>query len=265
MGRALDGRFLVSFLHRGSVMANDAHEASSGGGQFTTTQWSLVLAAGAEDSHGREALATLCRVYWYPLYAFVRRQGHDPHDAQDLTQEFFARLLEKDYLGDVDRSKGKFRSFLLVALKHFLSKEWARAKTLKRGGGQALISLDALSAEERYRREPEDNATPEKLFERRWALTLLDRVLTRLSREYETAGKQAMFEQLRGCLTGDSDLLPYAELAPRLGLTEGAVKVVVHRLRQRYRGVLRDEIAQTVADPAEIDDEIRELFSALGK
>ena len=248
-------------------MPNDAKDPSSaGGGRFTTTHWSLVLAAaGTEDAHGREALAKLCQVYWYPLYAFVRRQGHGPHDAQDLTQEFFMRLLEKDYLGDVDRSKGKFRSFLLAALKHFLSKEWARAKTLKRGGGHTLVPLDTLSAEDRYRREPEDNATPERLFERRWALTLLDRVLTRLSEEYETTGKRAMFEQLQGCLTGDSDLLPYAELAARLGMTEGAVKVAVHRLRQRYRGVLRDEIAQTVADPAEIDDEIRQLFSALGK
>jgi RNA polymerase sigma factor (sigma-70 family) len=248
-------------------MANEAQDSSSAGGSpFMTTHWSLVLAAaGTEDTHSREALAKLCQVYWYPLYAFVRRQGHGPHDAQDLTQEFFMRLLEKDYLGDVDRSKGKFRSFLLAALKHFLSKEWARAKTLKRGGGHTLVPLDALSAEDRYRREPEDNATPERLFERRWALTLLDHVLTRLSEEYDRTGRRAMFEQLQGCLTGDSDLLPYAELAARLGLTEGAVKVAVHRLRQRYRGVLRDEIAQTVADPAEIDDEIRQLFSALGK
>ena len=248
-------------------MTNDAQDSSSAGdGRFTTTHWSLVLAAaGTADTHGREALAKLCQVYWYPLYAFVRRHGHGPHDAQDLTQEFFMRLLEKDYLGDVDRSKGKFRSFLLAALKHFLSKEWARAKTLKRGGGHTLVPLDTLSAEDRYRREPEDNATPERLFERRWALTLLDRVLTRLSEEYDTTGRRAMFEQLQGCLTGDSSLLPYAELAARLGMTEGAVKVAVHRLRQRYRGVLRDEIAQTVVDPAEIDDEIRQLFSALGK
>ena len=208
-------------------MANEAQDPSSaGGGRFMTTHWSLVLAAAdADDARGREALAKLCQVYWYPLYAFVRRQGHGPHDAQDLTQEFFTRLLEKDYLGDVDRAKGKFRSFLLAALKHFLSKEWARAKTLKRGGGQTLVPLDALLAEDRYRREPEDNATPERLFERRWALTLLDQVLTRLSEEYDMTGKRAMFEQLQGCLTGDSDLLPYAELAARLGMTEGAVKV----------------------------------------
>ncbi|MGA2616000.1 MAG: sigma-70 family RNA polymerase sigma factor [Thermoguttaceae bacterium] len=248
-------------------MANDAQDPSSaGGGRFTTTHWSLVLAAaGSEDAHGREALAQLCQVYWYPLYAFIRRHGHGPHDAQDLTQEFFTRLLEKDYLGDVDRSKGKFRSFLLAAMKHFLSKEWARAKTLKRGGGRTLVPLDTLGAEDRYRREPQDNATPERLFERRWALTLLDQVLTRLSEEYETTGKRAILEQLQDCLTGDSHALPYADLAARLGMTEGAVRVAVHRLRRRYRGVLRDEIAQTVAAPAEIDDEIRQLFSALGK
>ena len=247
-------------------MANDTPDSSSGSGRFTTTHWSLVLAAsGSEDTHSREALAQLCQVYWYPLYAFVRRHGHGPHDAQDLTQEFFMRLLEKDYLRDVDRSKGKFRSFLMAALKHFLSKEWARGKTLKRGGGQRLLSLDIISAEDRYRREPQDNLTAEKLFEHRWALTLLDRVLTRLSEEYEASGKATMFEQLKGCLTGDSDLLPYAELALGLGISEGAVKVAVHRLRKRYRGVLRDEIAQTVADPTEIDDEIRQLFSALGK
>ncbi len=249
-------------------MANDAQGPSSaGGGRFTTTHWSLVLAAAgrSEDALGRQALASLCQVYWYPLYAFVRRQGHGPHDAQDLTQEFFLRLLDKDYLGDVDRTKGKFRSFLLAALKHFLSKQWARAKTIKRGGGRTLLPLDTLGAEDRYRREPEDNATPDRLFQRRWALTLLDRVLTRLCEEYEATGKQAVFEQLQGCLTRDRDVLPYAALAAKLEMTEAAVKVAVHRLRRRYRGLLRDEIAQTVADPREIDDEIRELFSALGK
>jgi len=175
------------------------------------------------------------------------------------------RLLDKDFLADVDRSKGRFRSFLLAALKHFLSKQWARDKALKRGGGRTLLPLDTLSAEDRYRREPQDNATPERLFERRWALALLDQVLTRLSKEYDTVRKRAVFEQLQGCLTGDRDLLPYAELAARLGMTEGAVKVAVHRLRQRYRLVLRQEIAETVADPAEIDDEIRQLFAVLGE
>jgi RNA polymerase sigma-70 factor (ECF subfamily) len=207
----------------------------------------------------------LCQVDWYPLYAFVRRRGHSPHDAQDLTQEFLVRLLEKDYLGDVDRAKGRFRSFLLTALKHFLSKEWARAKALKRGGSHRIVSFDGLSAEDRYLREPADDATPERFFEQRWALTLLDRALTRLHEEYDAAGKSALFEQLQGCLTGDRELLPYVQLAARLDMSEGAVKVAVHRLRQRYRGVLRDEIAQTVADPAEIEDEIRHLFSALGR
>jgi RNA polymerase sigma factor (sigma-70 family) len=248
-------------------MASDAQDASfAGGGRFTTTHWSLVLAAaGREDVYSREALAKLCQAYWYPLYAFVRRQGHGPHDAQDLTQEFFMRLLEKDYLGDVDRSKGKFRSFLLAALKHFLSKEWARAKTLKCGGGRTFVPLDIFPSETRYLREPEDNETPERLFERHWALTLLEQVLNRLGEECERKGKRGFFERLQGCLTGDRDSLPYAELAVKLDMNEKAVKVAVHRLRQRYRGLLRDEIAQTVANPAEIDDEIRHLFSALGK
>jgi RNA polymerase sigma-70 factor (ECF subfamily) len=182
-----------------------------------------------------------------------------------LTQEFFARLMEKNYLCDVDCAKGKFRSFLLAALKHYLSNEWARAKTLKRGGGHTVLPLDALAAETRYLHEPQDLDTPERLFERRWTLTLLDQVLQRLAEEYRAAGKQALFEQLQGCLTGDRNTLPYAQIGVELGMAEGAVKVAVHRLRQRYRGVLREEIAQTVADPAEIDDEIRQLFAALGK
>jgi len=247
-------------------MANAAASPNSAAsGRFATTHWSLVLAAaGADKALGHDALAKLCQDYWYPLYAFVRRQGHSSHEAEDLTQEFFTRLLEKDYLGDVDRSKGRFRSFLLAAVKHFLSKEWARAKTLKRGGGKTLLRIDAILAEDRYRREPEDNATPEKLFQRRWALSLLDRVLTRLSDEHKTPGKRAVFAQLQGFLTGDRDLLPYAEIAASLDMTEGAVKVAVHRLRGRYRTLLRAEIAQTVADPAEVDDEIRQLFAALG-
>jgi RNA polymerase sigma factor (sigma-70 family) len=248
-------------------MSPETHHSSFPGKRwFETTHWSLVLAAAdLGDTRGRESLAKLCEIYWYPLYAFVRRQGQNPHDAQELTQEFFSRLLEKNYLGDVDIAKGKFRSFLLAAMKHFLSKEWARAKTLKRGGGCTLVPLDALSAETRYLREPQVHATPEKLFEKRWALTLLDQVLKRLEEEYETSGKQALFEQLQACLTGDRNSLPYAQIATRLGMAEGAVKVAVHRLRQRYRGVLRDEIAKTVADPADIDDEIQQLFAALEK
>jgi RNA polymerase sigma-70 factor (ECF subfamily) len=238
---------------------------SSGKERFETTHWSLVLAAAdADNTRGRESLGKLCRDYWYPLYAFVRRQGHAPHDAQDLTQEFFARLMEKNYLGDVDCAKGKFRSFLLAAMKHFLCNEWAREKTLKRGGGCTILPLDAASAETRYLREPQDLDTPEKLFERRWTLTLLDRVLGRLREDYEASGKKALFEQLQDCLTGERNSLPYAQIAAKLDMAEGAVKVAVHRLRQRYRAILREEIAQTLADPAEIEDEIRQLFAALG-
>jgi RNA polymerase sigma factor (sigma-70 family) len=243
---------------RGAVPAAARH--------FVTTRWTMVLTAGASDTtHAQQALEKLCQTYWYPLYAYVRRQGHSPEDAQDLTQEFFARFLAKNYLGDVDRSKGKFRSFLIACLKHYLSKEYVRRNALKRGGGQALVPLDGLAAETRYCREPADAATPDKLFERQWALTLLEQVLARLAGEYDAAGKRAQFEQLQGALTGDKALASYREIGERLGLNEGAVKVAVHRLRQRYRELLRDEIAQTVADPAEVDDEIRYLFSALGK
>jgi RNA polymerase sigma-70 factor (ECF subfamily) len=235
-----------------------------GAGRFATTHWSVVLAAACDrDTLAQEALARLCKTYWYPLYAFVRCQGCSPQDAEDLTQEFFARLLAKHYLRDVDRSKGRFRSFLLAALKHFLANEWARARRLKRGGGQTLVPLDALSAESRYGREPADTLTPEASYERRWALTLLNQVLARLAGEQEAAGKQAQFARLQGCLTGEKGLPPYVELAAGLGVTEGAVKVAVHRLRQRYRELLREEIALTVASPAEIEDEIRRLFRAL--
>jgi RNA polymerase sigma factor (sigma-70 family) len=247
-------------------MSSDAYRSSSGNpGHFETTHWSVVLAAAdAGDTCGRESLARLCRIYWYPLYAFVRRQGHGPHDAQDLTQGFFARLLEKNYLGDVDSAKGKFRSFLLAALKHFVCNEWARKNALKRGGGCTILPLDGDAAETRYQREPQDQSTSEKLFEKRWALTLLHEVLQRLEDEYRATGKQALFDELQSSLTGDRNAPAYAEIAARLGTTEGAVKVAAHRLRSRYRELLRDEIAQTVADPAEIDDEIRQLFAALG-
>jgi RNA polymerase sigma-70 factor (ECF subfamily) len=230
--------------------------------RFATTHWSVVLTAACDhNSKAQAALANLCQTYWYPLYAFVRRQGCSPQDAEDLTQEFFARLMAKRSLRAVDRVKGRFRSFLLAALKHFLANEWARAKCLKRGGGQTLIPLDALSAETRFGREPADHCTPEASYERSWALALLDRVLARLAGEQERAARQAQFAQLQGCLTGA--LPPYVELAAKLGTTEGAVKVAVHRLRQRYRELLREEIALTVASPAEIEDEIRRLFRAL--
>jgi len=205
----------------------------------------------------------LCGNYWYPLYAYVRRQGHNPHDAQDLTQAFFARLLEKNYLADVQREKGRFRSFLLASLKHFLANEWDRERALKRGGGRKLIALDEDSAESRYKLEPKDDLSADKIYERRWALTLLDQVLSKLRTEFEADGKTQQFDTLKDYLASGRTSVSYARAAERLGMNEGAVKVAVHRLRKRYRELLRAEIAQTVATASEIDAEIRYLFAAL--
>jgi RNA polymerase sigma factor (sigma-70 family) len=231
---------------------------------FATTHWSMVLAARDPDSPAaRAALAELCRIYWYPLYAFIRRQGYASPDAQDLTQELFARLLEKDFLGGVSRDKGKFRSFLLAVCRHFLANERDRARARKRGGGRPLLPLDFNTAEERYSREPAHELTAEKLFERRWALTLLDQVLARLRQEFCSQGKTQLFDRLKCFLTGEKDKAPHAELAQELDMTAGAVKVAVHRLRRRYRDLLREEIARTVDTPDHIEDEIRQLFSVL--
>lgn len=233
-------------------------------GVFATTHWSVVLAAQRDDTTRTfEALSSLCQSYWYPLYAFVRRQGHSAHDAQDLTQAFFAQLLEKKWLSNVDRERGRFRSFLLAAMKHFLANEWDKVQAQKRGAGQRFIALDAASAETRYALEPADNTTPERVFERRWAMTLLDRVLQCLRREHEIAGKTAQFDTLKEALTGDRSALPYAQLGNRLALSEGAVKVAVHRLRQRYRELLREEIANTVAREDDVEEELRHLFAVL--
>ena len=232
---------------------------------FTTTHWSIVLSAQDRKSRQSErALAALCETYWFPLYAYVRRSVFSSHDAQDLTQEFFAQLLEKDFLKDVDYRRGKFRSFLLAALKHHLGHHRERARAKKRGGGRVPFSLDFDDAENRYHLEPEDPATPERLYLRRWALTLLDRVVRRLEDESIRAGKAETFVGLKEFLTADRQSRPYRQAAESLGMTEGAVKVAVHRLRRRYRELLREEIAQTVADPAEVDDELGELFSAVG-
>ena len=231
---------------------------------FVTTHWSVVLAAGGGDAiSSRNALAQLCQSYWRPLYAYVRRLGHSPHDAQDLTQEFFARLLEKNFLIGADEARGRFRSFLLASLKHFLANEWDKARAQKRGGAQIPISFDLAFAETSCQWEPADNSTAEKIFERRWALTLLDGVLRRLRQEFVQDGKENLFEQLKPTLTEASRTVRYAEIAFRLGTSEGAVKVAVHRLRQRYREVLRAEIAETVATPGEVEDELRNLFAAL--
>jgi len=230
---------------------------------FTTTHWSVVLNAGnAESPHAEAALEKLCRTYWYPLYSFVRRQGHGPDDAQDLTQEFFARLLEKNYLGAVEREKGKFRSFLLGSLKHFLANERVRAEAAKRGGGKELISLDD-TAEDRFKLEPVTNASPEKIFEQRWAVTLLEQAFARLESEFAEAGKSKIFARLKGFLAEGSGSGDYAPIAAEMGMSVNSVAVTVHRLRQRYRELVRAEIANTVSSPAEIDEEMRNLFAAL--
>ena len=232
--------------------------------QFATTRWSQVLAAGqAHTGDSREALARLCESYWYPLYAYVRRWGYDADQAQDLTQAFFATLLEKHYLRAADPARGRFRSFLLASLKHFLSNERDRAGAAKRGGRATVVPLEFENAEGRYSREPADTETPETIYERRWAMTLLDRTLARLRREYEAGGKQALFGRLEGHLTGDQEALPYADLCAELKMSEGAIKVAMHRMRRRFGALLREEIGETVSDPDEVDDEIRELFRAL--
>jgi RNA polymerase sigma factor (sigma-70 family) len=236
----------------------------AGEARFALTHWSVVLAAGRSDSVlARDALEKLCRAYWFPIYAFVRRRGHSPHDAQDLTQEFFARLLEKNYLADVDRARGRFRSFLLGAVKHFLANEWDKARAQKRGGGKIPVPIDFSTAETSFGIEPADRWTAEKIFDRRWALALLEQVLRRLREEHVRDGKERLFDQLKPTLTEASRSIPYAEIATRLGSSEGAVKVAVHRLRLRYRELLRAEIADTVSSPEEVEDEIRQLFRTL--
>ena len=233
--------------------------------QFTTTHWSVVLSAGQRDSpHAAAALEKLCRAYWYPLYAYVRRRGHSPEDAEDRTQSFFARLLEGNLLVRAAKERGRFRSFLLTALQNFLSDEHDRAIALKRGGGQPLISLDSLEGESRYALEPVDEVSPDKLFERRWATTVLEGAWTRLEAEYAADGKVDLFRELRRFNSARENAPAYAEAAGNLGLPENTVKSLVHRMRRRYRTLLRGEIAHTVVDPAEIDEEIRHLLRVLG-
>jgi RNA polymerase sigma-70 factor (ECF subfamily) len=231
---------------------------------FDTTRWSIVAAAGQQRSPETDAaLATLCQTYWQPLYAFLRRSGQPAAEAQDLVQQFFATLLEKNYLESADPERGRFRTFLLVMLKRFASKQRERDGALKRGGGTTTLSLDFATAEDQCRLEPVDAWTPEKEYERRWALTLLDRVLARLAAEYAERGRAVLFEQCRPFLTGDAGAPSYAATARALGMTDGAIKVTVHRLRQRYRELLRDEIEQTVASPEDVADELNHLLAAL--
>jgi len=231
---------------------------------FATTHWSVVLGARATHApQARAALETLCRTYWYPLYAFVRRRGHDSHEAQDLTQDFFADLIERESLQNVDRGKGRFRSFLLGALQNHLAKQRDKAHALKRGGQCAFVSIDEQDAEGRYLREPAGQLTPERIFERRWALTLLENTLAALRQEYLRAGKLAVFDALQVLLSGEKGTPSSAETAAKLNLTEGATRVAVHRLRRRYGELLRAGIAHTVSGPGEIEDEINHLFRVL--
>jgi RNA polymerase sigma-70 factor (ECF subfamily) len=241
------------------------HKAvSAASRRFANTRWSVVAAAGQGGSpESQEALATLCEMYWYPLYAYARRRSRSAHDAQDLTQAFFAELLEKGYLQAADPERGRFRSYLLTAFKHFLSKERERGNAQKRGGGRPVLSLDFELGESRYHLEPVDNATPESLYERGWALGILQQSLARLRQEMANAGKERLFECLKGVLAGESVHESYARIGEQLSISEPAVKVAVHRLRRRYQELLRAEIAQTVASPEEIDEELRGLFAAV--
>lgn len=230
--------------------------------EFVTTDWPAVLHAGqGGGTRAHAALARLCQTYWHPLYAYARRRGHAPHDAQDLTQEFFSRLLERRLLARADPLRGRFRSFLLASMNHFLANEWEKARARKRGGGRPALSLDLAAAEQRL--EPADDATPDKAFDKQWALCLLETVLTRLEQEFQREGKAALFALLKRTLAGARESQPYAELAAKLGLSEGAIKVAVHRLRRRYRDLIREEIALTVAAPEEVESEMRHLLEAL--
>lgn len=233
------------------------------GGHFPSTSWSLVLSAGRGSAHSEEALASLCSAYWHPVYSYIRHRGHPAPEAEDLTQGFFTRLLETNWLGDADRNRGRFRSFLLGAVNHYLSNERDRERSLKRGGGRLPLPLDFVSAEARVSREPADHQTPERLFERDWAHALLDLVMAKLRNESWAGGRKELFERLQPFLTGDSLRGCCSQTALDLGMTEGAVKVALHRLRQRYGELLREEILHTVASPAEVDQEILSLLAAL--
>jgi len=248
-------------------MSSPDHQSEAfrrGDGPFATTHWSIVLAAGhVSQADSKAALARLCQTYWYPLYCYIRRRGHDAHEAEDLTQGYFAALLERDSLRVADPNRGRFRSFLLGSLNHFLANDRRRRIARKRGGGQAPLSLDCRAGEARYGQEPADNLTPEQAYQRRWAMTLLEQALANLRREYLAGGKSALFDHLSGLLGGDKGAA-YREIADDVGMTEGAVKVAVHRLRKRCREHLRSEVAQTIADPQDIEEELRALLAVVG-
>lgn len=230
---------------------------------FATTRWSLIASIRNTPSmESRDALASLCEAYWYPLYAYVRRKGYQAAEAQDLTQAFFAELLEKERFQVADPTRGRFRSFLLAALNNFIKNNWRNANTQKRGGGATVLSIDVEAGETRYQHEPFHELTAERIFDRRWAMTLLDQTMTRLSNEYSSSDKAELFEQLKGHL-GQGAATPYREVAERLGMSETAVKVAAYRMRKRCSKILREEISHTVNDPGSVDAELQQLFAAV--
>ena len=244
-------------------MTTESPSSSAPGDIFATTHWTVVLAAGQRHTPQADgALEELCRTYWFPLYAYVRRRGHGKPDAEDLVQEFFARLLEKNFLAKLDGEKGRFRAFLLASLKHFLANEWDKSQAQKRGGGAAHLSLDWQTADTKFQVAVTGEPSPDKAFDREWALALLAKVIERLQRECETEGKAKLFEQLKLFLMAGKNETAQSETAKSLGMEEGAVRVAIHRLRKRYRQLLRDEISQTLTDPAQVDEEMRALFGA---
>jgi RNA polymerase sigma-70 factor (ECF subfamily) len=250
----------------GNASSEDPESGAVGSPVFATTHWSVIVnAADASSPDPATALEKLCRSYWYPLYAYVRRLGRSPEDAQDLTQDFFERLLAKNDLQHVQPAKGRFRSFLLASIKHFVANQWDREQAARRGGGLRFVPLDPESMRASESLDTTLAATPDKLFDRRWALTLLDTVKRRLAAEFAGAGKAAMFDTLQIYLSGETGQTPYAEMAPRLSLSVDALKKAVERLRRRYGELLREEISQTVAHPSEIEDEIRHLRSVLAE
>ena len=233
-------------------------------GRFRTTSWSLVQAAGeGAGPQSREALATLCKVYWPPVYAYIRRRGHDADAARELTQGFFTDLLDRDVLKGINPEGGKFRSFLLTCVKHFLANEWDRSRARKRGGGIVILSLDLDDAESRYRLEPADQETPEKIFEKRWALSVIAQAMSRLDREMEASGDRDRVRGLKPLLTGSAGHVSYSEVASDLGMSEGAVKVAIHRLRKKFGQILREEVVQTLTDTSAADEEIRFLLDTI--
>jgi RNA polymerase sigma-70 factor (ECF subfamily) len=261
----LDGSlFLRVPAFNGRELVSVDPKSEPGRAVFATTHWSVIVEAGQSDSpKASEAMAELCETYWYPLYAYARRKGHPAPDAQDLTQEFFARVLARSYVGSADRRKGKFRSFLLGTFEHFLAREWRRAHAEKRGGGRTLFSFDEVAAENRYLLEPADDSTPERIFDRRWADALLTQAMARLREECRAEGKALLFDKAEPLLSGGDAAGSYAVIRASLGMAESAFKMAVHRLRRRYGELVRAEIAQTVTTPEAVEEELRYLFAVL--